>query len=102
MLELRPCCEHCEIPLVANATNAMICSFECTFCKECVETVLANVCPNCGGGFCPRPIRPEADWVNGNNLNHYPAGERVVAKAVNLRQQQSLIERVGGLAPNKR
>ncbi|WP_221074624.1 DUF1272 domain-containing protein [Agarivorans aestuarii] len=102
MLELRPCCEHCETPLAANATNAMICSFECTFCKECVETVLANVCPNCGGGFCARPIRPEADWVNGNNLSHYPAGKRVVIKAVNLSQQKSLIERVGTLAPNKR
>ena len=51
MLELRPCCEHCKTDLATNATNAMICAFECTFCVDCVEQVLHNVCPNCGGGF---------------------------------------------------
>ena len=36
----------------------MICTFECTFCAECVATKLKGVCPNCGGNFSPRPIRP--------------------------------------------
>lgn len=58
MLELRPLCEHCATALPPSSTDARICSFECTFCARCVGELLANVCPNCGGGFSPRPIRP--------------------------------------------
>ena len=57
MLEMRDHCERCDQPLVADGP-AMICSFECTFCASCAEDVLGNVCPNCGGGFVPRPVRP--------------------------------------------
>lgn len=60
MLELRPSCEGCGKALSANATDAMICSFECTFCEVCALTVLRDVCPNCGGNFQHRPIRPAA------------------------------------------
>jgi len=59
MLELRPNCECCDRDLPPSATNAMICSFECTFCADCVAGVLAGRCPNCGGDLVPRPIRPE-------------------------------------------
>ena len=58
MLELRPNCELCDVDLPPAATNARICTYECTFCADCVENVLHDVCPNCGGGFAPRPIRP--------------------------------------------
>jgi hypothetical protein len=58
MLELRPNCEYCDVDLPPEATDARICTFECTFCATCVEEKLRNVCPNCGGGFAPRPIRP--------------------------------------------
>lgn len=58
MLELRPNCECCDVDLPPDSTQAMICTFECTFCKSCVQGVLAGVCPNCGGNFQPRPIRP--------------------------------------------
>ena len=58
MLELRPNCECCDCDLPPKAANAMICTYECTFCAECVNNALSNVCPNCGGGFAPRPIRP--------------------------------------------
>jgi uncharacterized protein len=51
MLELRPNCEYCDKDLPPNAGDARICSYECTFCAECVQKVLHNVCPNCGGGF---------------------------------------------------
>jgi len=51
----------------------MICSFECTFCSECADQVLRNVCPNCGGGFQPRPIRPVTNWNGDNNLANHPA-----------------------------
>lgn len=84
MLELRPTCEHCNIALPPDATDAMICSFECTFCRSCVEKVLQNVCPNCGGGFCPRPIRPKTDWKNGDYLGNYPASATVKYRSVNI------------------
>lgn len=68
MLELRPSCEHCNKDLPPDSTEAMICSYECTFCQACVDEVLENVCPNCGGGFCARPIRPRKDLKNGHFL----------------------------------
>jgi hypothetical protein len=59
MLKLKPNCECCDKDLPADATDAMICSFECTFCRDCVETKLPNgLCPNCGGNLVSRPIRP--------------------------------------------
>ena len=75
MLELRPGCECCDRNLPPDATDAMICTFECTFCADCVETVLKGVCPNCGGNFSVRPIRPAA------LLQKYPASTRRVLKA---------------------
>jgi len=60
-LELRPNCEGCDRDLPPESVGARICTFECTFCVECVERRLANVCPNCGGGFAPRPIRPATE-----------------------------------------
>ncbi len=58
MLQLRPNCECCNKELPPESTEARICSFECTFCADCVETVLFGKCPNCGGNLVPRPIRP--------------------------------------------
>ena len=69
MLELRPSCEGCGKTLPANASDAMICSYECTFCEVCALTLLRNVCPNCGGNSQPRPIRPKA------MLAKHPASE---------------------------
>jgi uncharacterized protein len=64
-LQLRPNCEYCDKDLPPHSTEAMICSYECTFCADCVENRLFNVCPNCGGGFAPRPIRPAKEWRPG-------------------------------------
>jgi hypothetical protein len=58
MLELRPGCECCDRDLPPDSVEARICSFECTFCAECAETVLGGRCPNCGGELVPRPRRP--------------------------------------------
>jgi uncharacterized protein len=58
MLALRPNCECCDKDLPPDAQDAMICTFECTFCRDCVEGKLGGRCPNCGGNFAPRPIRP--------------------------------------------
>lgn len=76
MLEMRPSCEHCAVPLPNDSDEAMICTFECTFCRRCVETVLHNVCPNCGGGFERRPTRPKA------MLAKYPLSTEAVHKPV--------------------
>jgi hypothetical protein len=58
MLELRPSCECCDRELPPESTEARICSFECTFCATCADSVLAGTCPNCGGELVPRPRRP--------------------------------------------
>ena len=63
MLELRPNCECCDKDLPPDAADAMICTYECTFCADCAMGVLGGVCPNCGGNFAPRPIRPAAMLV---------------------------------------
>ncbi len=76
MLELRSNCELCDKDLPPGALDARICSYECTFCAACVEDVLHGVCPNCGGGFQPRPIRPRSAWREGTGLDHDPAGVR--------------------------
>lgn len=72
MLALRPNCECCDRDLPPEAEDARICSFECTFCADCVERRLGGACPNCGGGFTVRPIRPAA------SLGRFPpSAERV-------------------------
>ncbi|MCH9679868.1 MAG: DUF1272 domain-containing protein [Deltaproteobacteria bacterium] len=74
MLELRPSCECCDKDLPPEATDAFICTFECTFCAACVHERLHGTCPNCGGNFSPRPIRP-ADAL----LRHPPSTRRIHA-----------------------
>ena len=60
MLELRPNCECCDRDLPPDSADAMICTYECTWCRDCAETVLHGTCPNCGGNLERRPIRPAA------------------------------------------
>jgi hypothetical protein len=71
-LQLRPNCELCDKDLPPSATDAFICSYECTFCADCVSDVLHNVCPNCGGGFAPRPLRPAGEWRPQTGLKFDP------------------------------
>jgi hypothetical protein len=75
MLELRPNCEYCNKDLPPESEEAMICSFECTFCRDCVNTKLNSRCPNCGGNFVARPIRPEESLVK------YPASTKRIVKS---------------------
>lgn len=58
-LEMREACEKCGKPL-SHTDEAMICSFECTFCPEC-SGAMSNVCPNCGGDLVSRPKRAKRD-----------------------------------------
>ena len=102
MLELRPTCEHCNKPLPADSLEARICSYECTFCAACVETVLSNCCPNCGGGFTPRPIRPAKNWIADNCLTVHPASTVVKHRPVNPQAHARLRATLAGLTPEKR
>lgn len=102
MLELRPSCEHCNAALPPDSTQAMICSFECTFCRTCVESVLSNVCPNCGGGFSPRPVRPARNWKGGNFLGQYPAGTKVRHRPVDPAAHREFAEAIRGMVPERR
>jgi len=102
MLELRPTCEHCNIALPPDSTEARICSYECTFCATCVERVLHDICPNCGGGFVPRPIRPSRDWKAGNFLGKDPAGTKIRHRPVDRTAHASLRAAIGSLPPERR
>jgi len=70
MLDMRPNCECCDKELQPDSTDAMICNFECTFCIECAMQRFHGVCPNCGGGFTQRPVRPK------RLLGKYPASTK--------------------------
>jgi len=94
MLELRPVCEHCARLLPPESAAARICSFECTFCSDCAHGVLRDVCPNCGGNFVPRPIRPDRNWKGDNDLAHYPAGATPRHRRVDLDAHAALIARI--------
>lgn len=74
MLQLRPNCECCNVDLPPGSTDALICSFECTFCSNCAEQRLKGKCPNCGGELVRRPRRPE------DKLAKYPASAERVFK----------------------
>jgi len=74
MLALRPNCECCDKDLPPDSREAMICTFECTFCADCVDAKLGGTCPNCGGEFTRRPVRPAA------LLEKYPASTERVLK----------------------
>ncbi len=96
MLQLRPNCENCNKALPANALDARICSYECTFCAECVENILQNICPNCTGGFVPRPIRPKAQLIKD------PASQTQIHKPADLEKQKQLIAKFSSLPPEER
>jgi uncharacterized protein len=74
MLQLRPNCECCDRDLPPESPEARICSFECTFCRVCAETVLRGTCPNCGGELVARPRRPAG------KLTSYPASSERILK----------------------
>ena len=74
MLELRPNCECCDRDLSPASRDAMICTFECTFCVRCASDVLQGICPNCGGELVRRPVRPA------DKLGRHPASTKRVLK----------------------
>jgi hypothetical protein len=101
-LELRPNCECCDKDLPPNATDARICTFECTFCAACVEAVLKNVCPNCGGGFTPRPIRPAREWRPGLSTGKRPPSTTRVRLSFSLEEIAAFVGPIAAIPPNER
>ncbi len=96
MLEIRPNCEHCNKNLPNTSAEAMICSFECTYCKECALEVFKNVCPTCTGNFVERPIRPS------KMIEKYPASTKTVFKPKNLEKGKVNTGKFKNIAPEKR
>jgi len=89
MLELRPSCENCNTPLPPDSTAAM-------------EKILNNVCPNCGGGFVPRPIRPARNWKGENYLGKDPASRNAKYRPVNLAAHTAFAADIKTISPEKR
>jgi len=102
MLEFRPTCENCNRALPPNSTEARICSYECTFCATCVDDVLGNVCPNCGGGFAPRPVRPATNWKGDNFLGKDPASTTVKHRPVDAVAHAKFLADIARIPPEKR
>jgi uncharacterized protein len=101
-LELRPNCEYCDKDLPPDSREARICTYECTFCADCVERHLRNVCPNCGGGFVPRPIRPAKEWRPGLSLAKRPASTKRVVLFYSREDIARFVREVMGVPPERR
>ncbi|MEO1639347.1 MAG: DUF1272 domain-containing protein [Pseudomonadota bacterium] len=104
MLELRPNCELCDRDLPPESPDARICTYECTYCVECVETVLHDVCATCGGGFAPRPIRPMENYRDTKRLGqrNHPASATRVHSQWTPDQISEIVERLKDTPPAKR
>ena len=96
MLQIRTNCERCGVDLPNESTAAMICSFECTFCIDCVEHMLMNVCPNCGGGFQRRPSRPNF------LLGKYPVVDNKPLPEFAIEQHARFVKLYKDIDPEKR
>jgi uncharacterized protein len=101
-LQLRPNCEYCDIDLPPGAENARICTYECTFCADCVETRLHNVCPNCGGGFVPRPIRPVTAWRPETSLAFDPPSTKRIHLRFGREEVAAFSEAIRNIPPSER
>ena len=101
-LSLRPNCEYCDKDLPPDSTDARICTYECTFCADCVDTHLSNVCPNCGGGFTARPIRPAKEWRPGLSVAKQPPSTKRRHLSYSREEIAEFSRRLEGVAPESR
>ena len=104
MLELRPNCEWCDKDLPPDSDDAYICTYECTYCAACVETVLHGVCATCGGNPVPRPIRPQKNYRNGHalGLGHHPASTQRRHSKWTPEEVAELSEKLRDVSPKDR
>ena len=102
MLALRPNCEYCDKDLPPDSPDVRICSYECTFCANCADQTLHNVCPNCGGGLAPRPIRPATEWRQGLNRHHHPPSTKRVHLKHDRAEVAAFVQRIKDIPPEQR
>ena len=102
MLEIRPNCEYCDKDLFPDTTDACICTYECTFCRDCVDNILCNVCPNCGGGFSSRPIRPKNAHRDGLSIQYQPASTKRVNTNYTLVEVTEFCQTLSKIPPKLR
>jgi len=102
MLELRPNCEFCDKDLLPDADDACICTYECTFCRDCVDNILENVCPNCGGGFEKRPIRPKTARRPNVSLAHDPASTKRKNTKYSMSEIKEFSSKAKDIPPSER
>jgi len=101
-LELRLTCEHCHKALPAHSLEARLCSYEGTFCADCVERVLGNVCLTCEGGFVTRPIKPSRNWNGDNWLDKDPASSTVRHRPGDAATHETFSAAIGIIPSEKR
>ena len=104
MLDLRPNCEWCDRDLPPASPDARICSYECTYCADCVDGILQNVCPTCGGGFARRPIRPKANLRDGKTLGlgFHPASSQRIHSPFTEEDVKAHVARIKDTPPENR
>jgi len=102
MLTLKPNCEYCDKDLPIHSLEAMICTYECTFCINCVDEILENVCPNCGGGFSSRPVRPKIARRSGVSAEHQPPSQERVNTQFTLEEIKAFSSAARHIAPEDR
>lgn len=96
MLDIRPNCEHCNKRLPNTSTIAMICSFECTYCRTCAIELFENVCPSCSGNFVNRPIRPQKE------IKNHPASTTQIFKPKDLEKAKKNSSKFKNIPVEKR
>jgi uncharacterized protein len=103
-LELRPNCELCDKDLPPHSDEARICSYECTYCADCVEKMLHDVCPTCGGNFVARPMRPTRSWRPEEMLGlvNQPASTKRVHSSFTMGDIAAHVLRIKNIAPKDR
>jgi len=102
VLEIRPNCECCDKDLAPDSTQAMICTYECTFCVTCVTEIIENVCPNCAGGFTARPIRPKLARRSGLSIHHQPASSERVHSKYSIEELKAFSAKTKHIKPEER
>ena len=102
MLEIRPNCEYCDKDLPVESQEACICSYECTFCRTCVDEIFENVCPNCGGGFVSRPIRPKTAYRKGTSRQFQLPSEKRVHSPYSESEIKKFIQPIKHILPADR
>lgn len=103
-LDLRPNCELCGKDLPPQSREARICTYECTYCTDCAENVLHNVCINCGGNLERRPIRPTQNWRVGEatGLANHPASRTKILTTISRDDILDLVARLKDVLPENR